>query len=191
MLKKIISNTALVICMVLCFDACVQDVDFDQADNLAISPALELSVIYFEEPANTFVDDAGDELTTVRDSVNIEIFSDDFVVDNLVKADFLFETTNTINRAYQAQIDFFNDALELQHSFNFDVGASNNNQDVIVEYVEVFEGQELETLKSTTNLVLSFTLQPSSDGSMLNENSPGDLKLNSKASFFLDIDISE
>lgn len=191
MLKKIISNTLLILCIILCFNACVEDVDFDQADLLAISPALDVSVIHFEEPANTFVDEFGDELITVRDSVNIDIFSDEFVVDNLIKADFLFETTNTIDRDYQAQIDFFNDSYELQQSFNFDVGASTNNQDVVVQYVEVFEGEELEALKTTTNLVLAFTLQPSSDRSKLDEDSLGDLKLKSKASFYLDIDISE
>ncbi len=191
MLKKIISNTLFVLCIILCFNACVEDVDFDQADSLAISPPLELSVIHFVEPASTFVDDFGDELTTVRDSVSIDIFSDEFVVDNLVKADFLFETTNTVNRAYQAQIDFFNDSFELQNSFNFEVGASTNNQDIIVQYIEVFEGQELEALKTTTNLVLAFTLQPSNDGSILDEDSPGELKLKSKASFYLDINISE
>lgn len=170
--------------------SCIKDVDFEQAEGLSISPALEVSVIHFEEPVSKFVDDLGDEIVTVRDSVGVEIFNDDFVVENLVRADFLFKITNTINRAYDAQIDFYNDFHELQHSFGFGVGASMNSQDIIVEYIEVFEGQELEALKTTTNLVLTLTLQPSTDGSTLNENSIGNLELESKASFYFDINTS-
>ena len=191
MLNKITLNIALGLCIIFCFNACVKDVDFDQAEDLTISPALEVSVIHFEEPANTFVDDNGMELETVIDSVGIEIFNDEFVIDNLVKADFSFIATNTINRTYQSQIDFYNDLYELQHTFSFGVGASTNGQDVVVEYVEVFEGQDLEALKATTNLVLTLTLMPSNDGSLLDENSAGNLKLRSKASFYFDINTSE
>ena len=191
MLKKITSNILLALGILLFLNACIKDVDFDQAEDLFITPALEVSIIHFNESASTFVDNDGLELSTVKDSVSIEIFSDNFVVDNLIKADFSFETTNTIDRAYEAQIDFYNDLYELQHSFNFGVGASVNNQDIIVEYVEVFEGQDLDALKATTNLVLTLTLQPSSDGSILNDDSPGNLKLRSKGSFYFEINTSE
>ena len=191
MLKKTILNLVLGLCIISCFNACIKDVDFDQAEDLSITPALEVSIIHFEEPAATFVDEFGDELTTIRDSVNIEIFSDDFVVDNLIKADFLFEITNTIDRGFNAQVDFYNDLYELQHNFNFQVGASTNNQNIVVEYIEVFEGQDLEALKTTTNIVLSLSLDPSNNGSTLNENSFGLLVMKSKASFYFDINTSE
>jgi hypothetical protein len=166
-------------------------VDFAQADSLSLTPALEVSVIHFDEPASTFLDENGVELTVVRDSVNIEIFSDPFVVDNLIKADFLFEAVNTINRAYKAEIEFFDDQFMLLHEFEFGVSESSNGESITVEYLEVFEGLELESLKTTTNLVLILTLLPSSDGSILDETSPGILKLRSKASFYFDIITSE
>ncbi len=191
MLKKITLNIFIGLCIICCFNACIKDVDFEQAENLSITPVLEVSLIHFEEPAHRFIDENGVELITAKDSVNIEIFSDQFVVDNLIKADFLFEATNTINRAYEVEIDFYDDLYQLQHSFSFGVGASTNNQAIVVEYVEVFEGQELEALKTTTNLVLTLTLQPSSDGSILTDDSPGNLKLRSKASFYFDINTSE
>ena len=191
MLKIKTLNLILGLGIILCLNACIKDVDFDQAEDLTITPALEVSILHFEEPAGTFVDEFGDELTTIRDSVNIEIFSDEFVVDNLIKADFLFEIINNIDREFNAQVDFYNDIYELQHNFSFDVGASTNNQDVVVEYVEVFEGQNLEALKTTTNLVLSLTLDPSNDGSTLNEDSFGHLEMNSKASFYFEINPSE
>ena len=191
MLKKTILKSVLGLCIILCSNACIKDVDFDQAEDLSITPALEVSIIHFEEPALTFLDEDGVELTIVKDSVNIEIFRDPFVIDNLIKADFLFEANNTINRAYNAEIEYFDDNYVLLHEFNFGVSASPNGENIIVEYVEVFEGPELESLKATTNIVLTLTLMPSSDGSILEETSPGNLKLRSKASFYFDINTSE
>ena len=191
MRNRILSKLSLFLCLALVCNACIKDVDFEQAENLSITPALEASVIHFDEPAVTFLDENGVELTVIRDSVNIEIFSDPFVVDNLIKADFLFEAVNTINRAYVAEIEFFDDQFMLVHEFEFGVTESLNGEDIIVEYVEVFEGLELESLKATTNLVLTITLLPSSDGSILDETSPGNLKLRSKASFYFDIMTSE
>lgn len=185
--KKYSILLSLILCTVFCFTACIDDVDFDQAEDLAINSALEVSILHFEEPASTFIDDDGVELITVRDSVYVEIFSDDYVVDNLTRAEFLFETTNTINRAYQADIEFFDDNFNLQHTFSFGVSEANDNQAITVEYVELFEGLELEALKSTTNLVLNLSLLPSDDGTNLNENTPGNLKLRSKASFYIDV----
>lgn len=172
---------------IMSFNGCIGDVDFDQARDLAINTPIEASVIYIDEPASTFLDDDGIELVTVRDSVYVEIFSDDYMVDNLTKAEFLFEATNTINRAYQADIEFYDDAFNLQHTFSFSVGASPDNQEVVVEYTEIFEGLELEALKNTTNLVLNLTLQPSDDGTQLTETTPGNLKLRSKALLYIDV----
>jgi hypothetical protein len=191
MLKNLTHCSFIAICLVFCLTACIKDVDFQQAEDLSISPTLELSIIHFEEPAGTFVDDNGVELIAVTDSVYVDIFSDEFVVDNLIKADFQFEATNTINRAYRADVEFYNDDFEMQHNFSFSVPASPNNQEIVVEYVEVFEGPELEALKATTNLVLTFTLLPSNDGSILQDSSPGNLKLRSRASFYLEINTSE
>ena len=170
--------------------ACVNDVDFTQSEDFAISPTLDASLIYFEESASSFLDNNGLEQTIVRDSVNIDIFNDQFTVDNLIKADFLFEVTNSINRSFQAQVDFLDQTDALQHSFTFSVSASPTNQDILIEHLETFENESLQALKQSTKLIITLTLMPSNDGSVLDENTPGMLKFKSKATFYLLIDTS-
>lgn len=182
-----LTNILILVLPLIYLSSCIEDVDFSQAEDLFINTPIAASIIYFNEPASTFVDDLGIELETVRDSVYIEIFSDDYVVDNLTRAEFLFEATNTINRAFQADIEFFDDNFNVQHVFSFGVGPSINNQEVVVEYTEIFENAELQALKNTTNLVLNLTLLASEDGTQLTENSSGNLKLKSKASFHIDV----
>lgn len=183
-------NVLILFVLSLIITSCIKDLDFDQAENFAISPVVVSSFIFIEEPANRFVDN-GIEITTIRDTIkNIEILSDQFVADNLIKAEFLFETTNSVNRAFQVQVEFFNDAFELQEISSFTVLQSPLNEEIISESTKTFEGNSLEALKATSQIVITLTLLPSSDGSILNENSIGQLRLRSKATFYFDIDSS-
>ena len=190
MLSLNVKYVMLFCLMGLFFSACVSGVDFDQGEDFTISPIIDASLIYFEEPASTFVDENGLEQTIVRDSVVIDAFSDQFIIDNLIKAEFLFEVTNSINRAYQAQVDFLDENDDLKHTFTFSVGASPTNAPVVAEHLEVFENASLEALKQSIKLVITLTMLPSTDGSVLDQNSSGDIKFRSKATFYLNIDTS-
>ena len=184
---RAVSKFIFICVLLLSFIACVKDVDFEQADDLLVTPAMEISLVRFNEAANAFVDDSGIEQTVLRDSVRIEIFNDDFVVDNLRRAEFLFETTNSINRAFDAEIQFLNDDNELQHLIEFGVEASTTNQELVNITEEVFENDAITDLTATTKLLFTFTMQDSGDGSTINENSLGNLKLRSKGAFYIDL----
>lgn len=163
--------------------SCAKDVDFNQANDIQLKPVVESSLVYIDEPANRFLVN-GTEITLLQDSVNIDFFNDQFVVDYLEKAEFLFQTTNSINRAFQVQVDMLDDFNQLQHTFSFSSTASPDNSDVVTEHIEVFEGASLTALKNTTKLVFTFTIFP---GEPINENTIGRIKLKSKGSFYLNI----
>ncbi len=188
MIKDILKHLVVVIlcCFFMC--SCTKDVDFNQAKDLTLEPIIASDLIFFDTPASSFFVD-GTELNTIRDSVIIDLFSRDFVVDNLVKADFVFETTNSINRAFSVQIDFL-DATDLQqHSFTVSALASPTNTDVVTLHTEIFEGNLLNALKATNKVVL--TIQALSGGSSLNDTTPGRIQLKSKGIFYLKIEGSE
>ncbi len=183
---KLIPKFAFICLLFFQSTSCVKDVDFEQSEDLLVTPALEVSLVRFNEAANRFSVD-GTEITIIRDSVRIEIFSDDFVVDNLRRAEFLFETTNSINRAFEAEIQFLNDDNTEQHLIQFEVEASPTNQELVTINEEIFENDAINDLTSTTKLILTFTMQPSTDGSVLNENSIGSIKFKSKGAFYIDL----
>lgn len=167
--------------------SCVKDVDFEQAEDLLVTPTFEISLVRFNEDANSFIDDSGVEQTVIRDSVRIEIFNDGFVVDNLRRAEFLFETTNSINRAFEAEIQFLNNEDELQHLIEFGIDASPTNQELVNINEEIFENDAIADLTATTKLLFTFIMQDSTDGSSLNETSLGNLRLKSKGAFYIDL----
>jgi hypothetical protein len=164
-------KTIWTLLIITALTSCVKDVDFDQADNFSLTPVIASSILYTEVEASNFSDN-GVELETVSDSVaNIEIFEDQFIKDNLIKAELVFETTNTINRTFNLRVDFLSNTDELQHTLSFDAMESNSGNPVVTDYIEIFENDSLEALKLITKMVITLTLYPSSDGSTLNENS--------------------
>lgn len=187
MLKNVIIYT---VCCLVSF-SCVENVDFNQAEEIILTPTLESSLIFFEEPVTTFIDNSGVEIPTITDSVIIEIFNDEFVKDNLQKAVLQFEATNSINRSFEAKVDFLDVLDELQHTLTFIVAPSVNGEEVITESIETFEGDNLEALKATNKLLLTLTILPSADGSTLDGNSTGTLSFRSKGTFFFNINTSE
>lgn len=165
----------------------MRDVDFDQTEDIVLTPVIASSAVFSEVEASRFSEN-GIELETVTDSVaNIEIFSDEFVNDNLVKAELVFEAINSINRTFSLQIDFLNEADELQHTFSFDALPSNSGNDIVTEFTEVFENESIEALKASQKMVITLRLYPSTDGSLLDENSIGKIKLKSKGVFYFNI----
>ncbi len=162
------------------FLGCTKDVDFNQANDFEVSPVLESSLIYFDAPAADFFV-GGSEVATVQDFVDIAIFNNDFVNNNLIKTEFVLETTNSINRAYNLRIDFLDSANQLQHSFITSAPASSTNKDVISSHTEVFEGSSLDALKQTTKLVFTLTMLA---GAPINNNALGSIHLESKGVFY-------
>ena len=84
MLIRKLKYIAHCLIVILTITSCVEDVDFEQAENLTLTPVVASSVVYTDVAASRFSDN-GTELQVVRDSIaNIEIFTEQFVIDNLV-----------------------------------------------------------------------------------------------------------
>lgn len=182
MVKEVIIRICVIICTAVSISSCVKDIDFDQTKDFEITPVLESSLIFFDESANVFIDN-GNEIIIIQNFVIVDFFNDKFIVDNLIKAEFKFETTNTTNRAFELQVDFF-EINELQHTFTIFQEASSNNSENSMSYVETFEDNTLEALKKTN--VIVFTLRLLSD-SPIDEDTLGRIQLKSLASFYFKI----
>ena len=105
-MKQILKYKILLLAISLMFFACTKDVDFNQINDLELNPVIESSLIFFDEPANRFLEN-GNEVLITQDFIIIDIFNNEFVVDNLVKVDLVFETENSINQRFDLQIALF------------------------------------------------------------------------------------
>jgi len=172
MKRSIFRYLFFIISFVLCA-SCTKEIDFDQVNDIEISPVLESSLIFFDASAGEFL------------IGGIEVDSATAINDNLVKVDFVFEGLNSINRAYQIKIDFLNGFGVLVHSFDFMAVASVTNSENPFAYTETYEGDTLDDLKATRIMVFTLTML---DGDPIDNNTPGNIQLESKGVFYLNIE---
>lgn len=183
-MKTYILKYILLIAVYFFQTSCTKDVDFSQINDLEISPVIESSLVFLDESANNFIDN-GTEIQQVQDFIIIDFFDSEFTVENLIKADFVFETQNTINRGFELQIDFLNNVAELQHTFTVTEEASPDNNDTETIYTEIFEGAQLDALKNTSILIFTLRMLP---GIPINTSTPGSITLKSKAILYFNIE---
>lgn len=181
MLKKIIP-----LLLLFMITSCVKDVDFEQAEDFSISPVLESSLIFFDFPASEFEEPTGTAIVTVGDDLELDVFNDEFLRDNLIKAEFFFEITNSIDRSFRADVIMYDENDQITYAFDIDVAPDGNNE-VITTHTEVFEDALLEQLKNTVRLELILNMFPSVTGIPLNQNSQGNIKMRSKVTLFFQI----
>jgi len=182
-IKQLITYTFLVIIINSLCLSCTKPVDFNQINDIEISPIIESSLVFLDEPANRFSDN-DTELTTIQDFVQVDFFNNNFIVDNLIRAEFVFETMNSINRAFQVQVDFLDSNDQIQHTFSFFI-TSSNNTNIDSNYTEVFQDNTLAALKNTSRLVFTLNMLP---GTPINQNTTGRISVKSKAVFYFNIE---
>ncbi|WP_046745120.1 hypothetical protein [Kordia zhangzhouensis] len=179
---KIISVVLIVL-----LTSCVKDVDFEQAENITISPVLEASLLFFDFPASEFQEPTGTAIVTVGDELEFDIFNDDFLRDNLVRTEFFFEITNSIDRTFRADIIMYDENDQVVYAFDITVFPDGNNE-VVTTHTEVFEDALLTQLQQTVRIELVLSMFPSQTGIPLDDNSIGRIKMRSKATLFFQID---
>lgn len=172
----------IVILTLLTF-SCSSDLDFNQVNDLKLEPIIVGNLSYFNIPAKDFVDN-GMERTVSFDAENFDVFRDSFLQNNLKRADFFFEVTNTINRAYFFDLILLDQNDQVLYTIRIDVPASADVP-MIIKKTEVFENAKLDLLKATKRMEFLLVMNP---GPALTENSLGSIKLRSSATAYLSVE---
>lgn len=164
------------------FSSCSSDLDFDQVEDLKLEPVVVANLAYFNLPANKIIDNG--EGQVAFDVDGFDALKNKFFNEHLKKAEFNFEIENTINRAFSVAILLLNDNGDILDTSTFQIPAYTGGSNIIKYPTEVFENQRLELLKQATKI--GFIVRIAS-GPPLNENSPGNLKLRSSATVYMEI----
>ena len=80
---------------ILLCGSCFEGTDFDQANDVVVTPEIELDLIYFNLEASKFYDYANNtEILVVQDTTDLDFLGGSDINDILKRADFFFEFTN-------------------------------------------------------------------------------------------------
>lgn len=179
-MNKIVSPFILTICVCLFFTACIKNTDFDQAENIVLTPIIELDLIYFNLRTNDFYDSiTSTPILTVRDTTLIKFLDDSTLHEKLRRVEFYFKFTNSIPRNFQVDFQFLSEMNDTSYVAETSVDQGTLSAPVITEFIENVEGDAILQLTKANKVVVSVTIPASS------ENIEGELNLKSKATYYL------
>jgi hypothetical protein len=181
MKKKIILLYSFLVLLFL-LTGCIKDTDFDQAENIVLTPINELNLIYFNVGAESFYDEStATEILTVRDTTEIRFLDDEVIQDGLRRVDFYFKFTNSIPRDFWVDFQFLSEFNDTTYVTQTPVDSGTLQNPVMTEFIEIVEGDGIVNLTMSDRLVISITI-PSAD-----ENLDGSLNLQSKTTYYLEL----
>lgn len=162
--------------------SCVKDTDFDQADQISVTPEYELDLVYFTIDTSQF-EPAGDlgEAFKVTDTTDIRFLDDSFIQESLVRAEVFFRFTNSIPRDFTTQIEFLSGNDVVRYAFEIPVAGGSVSAPVITEHLQIVEtADEMRDLTQSSKVVVSVFVPGSP------QDLEGTLNLQSKSTYFLE-----
>lgn len=181
MLKR--SHILLYLCfMGMLALSCVDDVDFDQADDLVLTPQVDVDLIFLSLQTENFIDASiPDTTVVVQDTTRLEFLNDSFVRDNIKQIDLTFQVDNTFGQSFTNRAVFLNNNGVPQYGLEFTVDPSADGSVTRTTFVETVTQEELDAILSSIQLANELTLN--TNGATID----GSIDLQSKALFSLEI----
>lgn len=168
--------------VLMCSFSCSSDLDFDQANDLKSKPVIVGNLSQLQVFASDFIADDGSEKTFVLDDQNFDVFRDKYFTSYLQRADFFFETTNTIGRDYVLQIILLDQNEQRLLTVVLDVPTSTDENNTIKQ-TEIFENARLDLLKRARTMRFLITMK----SAVARATGEGSITLRSSATVYLEI----
>lgn len=181
-MKKNLAIPFAVVFMFLLLVACVKDTDFNQAEDIALTPVVELDLIYFNIDAGEFFDEqTSTPRLTLIDTTEIRFLDDSQIQESLIRAEFLFRFTNSIPREFQVDFQFLSEVNDTTYTIQTTVPAGTIELPATPpDFIENIEGDDIMLLTQAAKVVVSVTISSS------NASLEGVLNMQSKTTYFLE-----
>lgn len=180
-MKKNLTVPYLGVLLLFLVSACIKNTDFDQANDILLTPVVELDLIHFDLSASNFYDTiTSNSILTVRDTTLLRFLNDEEIQTSLMRAEFYFKFTNSIERDFQVVFQFLSEQNDTTYVTQTAVGQGTISNPVITEFVENVEGASIDDLTMAYKVVVSVTI-PSSNAML-----EGNLNLQSKTTYFVE-----
>ena len=181
LLKKTKFCTLLVSLTV--FVSCFEGTDFEQVNDVLLTPEIELDLIYFTIDASQFYNaTTNSEILVLKDTTDLDFLGGRDIATILKKADFLFQFTNSIPLEFNVSFDFLNGQNTSMYFMEATVVSGTTNNPGITNYIEEVGEQEIKDLTKGYKVVITVAIPSSSQGLT------GALNLQSKTTYYLEID---
>ena len=178
-----ITKQFILLTSILLFVSCFDGTDFDQTNDVVVTPEIELDLIYFNLEASNFYDYANNtEVLVVEDTTDLDFLGGSDINDIIKGADFYFEFTNTIARGFNVSFDFLNNDNVSKYLMQTTVSPGSENTPVVSYFVQYLDALQIKELTKANKVLVTVTIPSSS------QDLSGVLNLQSKTTYYLQIE---
>ena len=178
-----ITKQFILLTSILLFVSCFDGTDFDQTNEVVLTPEIELDLIYFNLEASNFYDYANNtEVLVVEDITDLDFLGGSDINDIIKGADFYFEFTNTIARGFNVSFDFLNNDNVSKYLMQTTVSPGSENTPVVSYFVQSLDVLQIKELTKANKVLVTVTIPSSS------QDLSGVLNLQSKTTYYLQIE---
>ena len=178
-----ITKQFILLTSILLFVSCFDGTDFDQTNEVVLTPEIELDLIYFNLEASNFYDYANNtEVLVVEDITDLDFLGGIDINDIIKGADFYFEFTNTIARGFNVSFDFLNNDNVSKYLMQTTVSPGGENTPVVSYFVQSLDALQIKELTNANKVLVTVTIPSSS------QDLSGVLNLQSKTTYYLQIE---
>lgn len=182
-MKKSLQFTLSVLACLFFTISCMEEQDFDQFDDLTITPTLATSLFYFESDEQT-INDSSTFRTFYTQTFDFEAFNESYVAERLLEGTIIYEIDNTTSKNLQMTIEFLDETGSVLDIEIFQIEA-NAPETLVREVAYGPGGKSLAILTSTTQLRV--TANNLSDATSVSSGSEPKVKLRSAAEFLFQL----
>ena len=167
----------------LLYVSCFDGTDFDQANDVVVTPEIELDLIYFNLEASSFYNNANNtEVLVVEDTTDLDFLGGSDINDILKGADFFFKFTNSIARGFNVSFDFLSQDNVSKYLMQTTVAPGSENTPVVSYFVQSLDELQIKELTKAKKVLVTVTIPSSS------QDLTGVLNLQSKTTYYLQIE---
>ncbi|SEL98723.1 hypothetical protein SAMN04487910_3816 [Aquimarina amphilecti] len=176
--------------------SCVKELDFEQLDDVVLTPVIEADFIYSEFDVSEYIPDGLPPDTdftippdVLRDTINYDLVGTDFAIDNLDRVELTIEVRNIIERSFTIQFQFLTESeqpLGQLYSVPVQAGMGAGTEPVVSFSVPnpiVLDNATLNQLSSAQKIATEIIVPT------LNTDLRGVLNIRSKASYYVNYEL--
>ena len=167
--------------------SCVKDIDFNQANDLELTPAVAVSLVKFNLDQNNFIDDTTNSeiIIPIEDVTEFTALDNKTAQENLVRILFQFEAINTFERDFTIDFTFLDENDVVTHTIPRLVITSNDQDFSQDEEITIINNP---AFLNSRKIHVRLTLLPSSNGSTIDPNTAKVFTFKSSGIFYFRID---
>jgi hypothetical protein len=163
--------------IILFFQGCTKDVDFNQLDDVNVHSTYIATLTYLNLTSSDFLDDFNQEIRVITDFVEPPITNDSEPY--LEKVEFTVITENSFSRNFRLSITFYDEFGTSIYVLQPMINVSENSPK-LTTIIEIPK-QDIPYIYNTKYFGFAILLSPSTNGSIISINDTATLNLKSSA----------